>query len=181
REPSFENGLSVHSRVSFLTCASPSPTLPPSPSFSTCQLHLRDPKRTAVALDPTTRGNLRDYYDLDEDDWILAHERGKLVLNCLKGYLKVQFGTDILQDWHKVDIESKTAMLKYIHNKFPMLPEKRFSEKVAFEKMGKIQRTRKNQIRSAVRDGLAKPTWVSKKDWITANKEFRKNPNKFTQ
>ncbi|KAI5067190.1 hypothetical protein GOP47_0017718 [Adiantum capillus-veneris] len=160
------NAPSQHTRV-LQVLASQRPSPSSGKSFSPC-----------IAIHPYVK---RDYYDLDEDDWILAHERGKLVLNCLKGYLKVQFGTDILQDWHKVDIESKTAMLKYIHNKFPMLPEKRFSEKVAFEKMGKIQRTRKNQIRSAVRDGLAKPTWVSKKDWITANKEFRKNPNKFTQ
>ena len=62
-----------------------------------------------------------------------------------------------------------------------MPPELRFSDKVAFEKMGKIQRTRKNQLRAAVRDGAAKPGWVKAEDWKIARKEFKKNPAKFTQ
>ena len=46
-----------------------------------------------------------------------------------------------------------------------MPPEKRFSDKVAFEKMGKIQRTQKNQLRRAGKEGAAKPGWVTTEGW----------------
>ena len=59
----------------------------------------------------------RGYYDLDEDGWIIADERGKLVLSRLKSYLGVVIGTNILQDWRHVPVEAKKTVVDYIHAK----------------------------------------------------------------
>ncbi|MCO5611423.1 hypothetical protein L7F22_065676 [Adiantum nelumboides] len=138
-----------------------------TPGAGTSTRHGWSPEETS----PETPTFSKTYYDIDDDVWIVADNRGNLVISDLKGLIDVYMLRHMFTNWKKVPYEDKQVIHGILHER----------EDVLFSHMGKILRSKRSEIEKAIKGNYKKPSWCSKQLWDLAKERHKSNVGKWSQ
>ncbi|MCO5584133.1 hypothetical protein L7F22_038055 [Adiantum nelumboides] len=148
-----------------------------TPGAGTSTRHGWSPEETP----PETPTFSKTYYDIDDDGWIVADNRGNLVISDLKGLIDVYMLRHMFTNWKKVPYEDKQVIHGILHERFPNPHGNIVREDALFSHMGKILRSKRSEIEKAIKGNYKKPSWCSKQLWDLAKERHKSNVGKWSQ
>lgn len=107
-------------------------------------------------------------------------EVGKGIRTRIHQLCSVQFGHEVLKTFHDLDKDKINAIADQIKREYtprgPVMSNDWIKHQVV-----SVMSHRRSEVRTAVKKGKPKPTWLDTEEWRAAQQEYGDDPHKYQQ